>query len=109
MPLAPLYTAFPRTSVPHVPKFCAATADRIIFSARTSGGQSDRDGITLFAVAGDAEGLSREDYPTVDGLRASEVTLKDVKVTPDGIIGEVGGACRSSSAWSRKRSWPRTR
>jgi alkylation response protein AidB-like acyl-CoA dehydrogenase len=68
----------------------AATADRIIVSARTSGGQMDRDGITLFAVAGDAEGLSREDYPTVDGLRASEVTLQDVKVTPDGVIGEVG-------------------
>lgn len=66
----------------------AETATHIIVSARTSGGQIDKDGISLFLVAADAPGVSREDFPTVDGLRASEVTLKDVRVTTDALIGE---------------------
>ncbi len=50
----------------------------------------DTTGITLFLVDGGAEGISREDYPTVDGLRASEVIFKDVKVSASDAVGEVG-------------------
>lgn len=67
-------------------------ADLFIVSARTSGEQRDESGVSLFIVPGDAEGLSRRDYPTVDGLRASEVTLDAVSVPADALIGDEGGA-----------------
>ncbi|MEJ2133550.1 MAG: acyl-CoA dehydrogenase family protein, partial [Gammaproteobacteria bacterium] len=65
-----------------------ANARYVIVSARTSGGQIDTAGITLFLVPTDADGLERVNYPTVDGLRASEIVLKDVLVTADAIVGE---------------------
>ena len=67
--------------------FHAATADKIIVSARTSGDSRDVDGITLFLVNNNSEGLSRRDYPTVDGLRASELEMNKVIGTP---LGEIG-------------------
>ena len=68
----------------------AASADHIVVSARTNGGQFDTNGITLFLVPASADGVTLQNYPTVDGLRASEITLKDVKVGSDAVIGEVG-------------------
>lgn len=69
----------------------AATASQFVVSVRTSGGQVDQNGITLVLVDADAEGISREDFPTVDGLRASEVTFKDVSVAADRVLGEIDG------------------
>ncbi len=68
----------------------AATADFIVVSARSSGGQVDRSGISLFLVDAKAAGVERDNYPTVDGLRASEVKLTNVRVDSDRLIGEVG-------------------
>ena len=70
----------------------AASADKIIVSARTSGGQRDHQGITLFLVDAKADGLTRRDYPTVDGLRASELNFDNVKVGADAVLGEVDKA-----------------
>ena len=67
----------------------AETADQIVVTARTSGGQVGQQGITLFLIAADAEGLSRDNFPTVDGLRASEITLENVCVGPERILGKV--------------------
>jgi len=67
----------------------AETATQIIVSARTSGGQIDEQGISLFLIDADAEGVSLQNFPTVDGLRASELTLSDVRVGPESLIGEV--------------------
>jgi alkylation response protein AidB-like acyl-CoA dehydrogenase len=67
----------------------AASADKIIVTARTAGGSRDDDGITVFIVDAAADGLSRRDYPTVDGLRASELTFENVKVGADAVLGEV--------------------
>jgi len=69
----------------------AATANQLVVSVRTSGGQVDQNGITLVLVDADAKGISREDFPTVDGLRASEVTFKDVTVSTDRVLGSVDG------------------
>lgn len=65
-------------------------ADLLVVTARTSGEQRDADGVSVFLVPADAEGVSRRDYPTVDGLRASEVTLEGVQVGADALIGEEG-------------------
>ncbi len=67
-----------------------ATANYFIVSTRTGGGQVDTSGITLLLIDAKADGIKRYDYPTVDGLRASEVTFKDVRVGADAVIGEVG-------------------
>jgi pimeloyl-CoA dehydrogenase small subunit len=63
------------------------SADVLIVPARTSGAARDENGITLFLVEADAKGVSRRDYPTVDGLRASEVTFEGV--TASSVVGEV--------------------
>ncbi len=66
-------------------------AGKFIVSARTAGGQRDAEGITLFLVDAGAAGVSRQDYPTVDGLRASELVLNNVAVGPEDVVGPVGG------------------
>ncbi len=63
----------------------------LIVPARTSGDRSDTSGITLFVVDASAAGVSIDDYPTVDGHQAAEVTLTDVRVDVDGVLGEIGG------------------
>ncbi len=67
-----------------------ATADQIVISARTSGGQIDTGGISLFLVDADAEGIERDGFPTVDGLRACELTLSNVRVGADRLLGREG-------------------
>ncbi|HEY5641578.1 MAG TPA: acyl-CoA dehydrogenase family protein [Woeseiaceae bacterium] len=69
----------------------AGTADTIIVPARTSGEAGATAGITLFAVPRTATGVSVNDYATVDGLRAAEVTLSGVSLAADALIGELGG------------------
>jgi len=69
----------------------AASADKIIVSARTAGETRDVDGISLFIVDNGAEGLARRDYPTVDGLRASELQFDGVRLGAEAVLGPVGG------------------
>ena len=73
----------------------AASADFILISARTYGQATDADGISLFLVPGNTEGLSRKDYPTVDGLRASEVALENVRVPASALLGAEGAASQT--------------
>jgi len=68
------------------------TADRLIVTARVGGARRDRDGIGVFLVDGKAAGVSRRGYPTQDGLRAAELSLANVKVGPEGVLGEPGSA-----------------
>src|SRR5262249_60934115 len=68
---------------------CAAM---LIVAARGSGVQRDRAGIGLFLVDAKAPGVTRRGYPTMDGLRAAEVTLANVTVDADAVIGEPGNA-----------------
>src|SRR5690606_13055499 len=70
--------------------FGAPSADKIIVVARTSGQSRDADGISLFLVDKDAQGLRVRGYPTADGLRAGEVYLDNVKVGADALVGEEG-------------------
>ena len=64
-------------------------AEIVIAPARTSGNQADKDGITLFAVPADADGVKINDYPTVDGHQAAELNLTDVNVPADNVLGVV--------------------
>jgi alkylation response protein AidB-like acyl-CoA dehydrogenase len=66
------------------------SADLIIVPARTHGEQSDKDGITLFAVAADSAGIGVRPYKTVDGHQAAEIEFDTVSVDAISVLGEVG-------------------
>ena len=70
----------------------APFATHLIVTARTSGGQRDKGGVSVFIVPKGAKGVTTRDYPTVDGLRASEVYFENVSVGADAVIGAVDGA-----------------
>ena len=65
-------------------------AQLIIVPARTAGEQTDRDGVTLFAVDAAADGITCKGYPTVDGLRAAEIRLDQVRVDAGAVLGDLG-------------------
>ena len=75
-----------------------ATADTLVVSARTAGGQRDRSGITLFLVDAKARGVSLSDARTVDGLRAADVGLDGVHVGAEAVLGAVDGGLATLEA-----------
>ena len=66
--------------------FGAGQSNYIIISARTSGNRYDESGISLFIVESNNPGLEIQDYPTVDGFKAAEVKLNDLKISADSLI-----------------------
>jgi alkylation response protein AidB-like acyl-CoA dehydrogenase len=70
----------------------ASSADKILITARTSGETRDTDGISLFLVDAAAPGLSLSAVTTLDHRPRSIVTLKDVQVGADALIGSVEDA-----------------
>lgn len=70
----------------------APWATHLIVTARTGGGQRDAEGVSVFIVPKSAAGVSTRDYPTVDGLRASEIYFENVEVSGDHMIGAEGAA-----------------
>ena len=65
-------------------------ADIIIVPVRTSGSQTETAGISLFVVESDLPGITKNNYKTVDGHSASEITFKNVEVNKDNLLGELG-------------------
>ena len=65
-----------------------SAADGIVVVARTSGGERDADGITLFAVRSDASGLRVERQHRVDSRNAAVVSLDGVAVGTEDVVGD---------------------
>lgn len=57
----------------------APWADHLIISARTSGNDRDRDGVSLFVVDRRATGLDLQSFKTIDGRHAAEISLREVR------------------------------
>jgi alkylation response protein AidB-like acyl-CoA dehydrogenase len=76
----------------------APAADLLLVSARTSGAVDDPAGISLFLVERGASGVTLDPYPTLDGQRAADVTLRDVRVPRESLLGPEGGAFDALSA-----------
>ena len=68
------------------------SADRLIVSARSSGGERDEDGLSLFLVDPAAAGVARRAYRTNEGGRAAEIMFDGVEVSADALLGEEGTA-----------------
>lgn len=64
----------------------APWATHFLVTARTGGAQSERAGVELFLVDANAPGISRRDYPTVDGGRAAEVYFENVAVPAEALL-----------------------
>ena len=69
-----------------------AQSNQLIVSARTGGKISAESGISLFLVDAGVEGLKVDDFATHDGQRTAELTLNNVRVKADALIGEAGAA-----------------
>jgi alkylation response protein AidB-like acyl-CoA dehydrogenase len=67
-------------------------ADLLLVTARTDGGEADRDGVGLFAVRAGAPGLRVTPQVRVDSRNASLVELDGVEVAAADAVGEPGGA-----------------
>jgi len=70
----------------------APWADQLVVTARTAGGQRDTKGVSVLLVDKKAKGVSSRDYPTVDGLRAAEITFENVEVPAANVIGPADDA-----------------
>ncbi len=62
-------------------------ADMLIVVARTFGEPGDRHGLSLFLVPADAKGVSVQELKTADSHGAAHITLTDVMVGEDALIG----------------------
>ncbi|NLY93119.1 MAG: acyl-CoA dehydrogenase [Myxococcales bacterium] len=66
------------------------TADRVVVAARAKGSKG-AEGISLFLVSGEADGLSKSHLPTVDMTRReAALTFREVHVARDALVGEEG-------------------
>ena len=65
-------------------------AERLVVSARTSGGDDQPDGITLFLVDPHASGVSVARQQLVDHRSAAVVRLDGVRVGKEAVVGAVG-------------------
>lgn len=64
-------------------------ADLLVVAARTSGQPGDVQGVTLFLVAGDAPGVSRERTVMVDANNAARIDFDNVQIDADAVLGSV--------------------
>lgn len=70
----------------------APGAKTLLVPARTAGAPDDASGVALFAVDRGTPGLETNPCRTIDGLRAADLRLGGVRVGPDALLGEAGGA-----------------
>ncbi|HEY0821535.1 MAG TPA: acyl-CoA dehydrogenase [Rhizobacter sp.] len=65
----------------------APAADELLVSARVSGQPGDANGVALFRLAPGTPGLTLKAFKTLDGRRAADLVLVDVKVPASSLLG----------------------
>ena len=63
-------------------------AESLVVTARTSGGQFDSEGISLFLVDAAQAGVTKTVIPMMDGARVANIHLNDVAVPASALLGE---------------------
>lgn len=66
------------------------SAEQLIVVARTSGDSESSDGISLFLVDANTEGVSRQRNIMMDARNSACITLTNVKVSGNNLMGELG-------------------
>ncbi|MFL6767220.1 MAG: acyl-CoA dehydrogenase family protein [Sphingomicrobium sp.] len=74
------------------------SADVILVAARTAGAPGETNGITLFAIEKGADGMEAEPATLADSSKAARLTLDNVAVDADAVVGEVDGGWTPLSA-----------
>jgi alkylation response protein AidB-like acyl-CoA dehydrogenase len=72
--------------------YAAPWATHLLVTARTGGSQSEADGISLFLIDAKGPGITRRDYPCVDGFMASEIYFENAAIPGDALLGGEGSA-----------------
>ena len=70
--------------------YAAPWATHFLVTARTGGSQREAQGVSLFLVDANLPGITRRDYPCVDGFMASEVYFENVAIGGDALLGGEG-------------------
>lgn len=73
-------------------------ADYLVVLARTSASPGQTDGLSLFLLATDMPGLSRQAYGTTDGGQAADYVFDNVTVPKQALLGAVGAVYSPSMA-----------
>ena len=68
-----------------------ASADVLLVAARTGGSAGEREGLTLFAIEKGAGGVSVDNVTLADSSKAARLTLDQVAVDADAVVGDVDG------------------
>jgi alkylation response protein AidB-like acyl-CoA dehydrogenase len=66
--------------------YAAPWASHLLVTARTGGSGRERGGVDLFLIDANLAGITRRDYATVDGFRASEVYFENVAIPGDALL-----------------------
>ena len=66
------------------------SANQILVVARSAGDTGDSAGLSLFLVPGDAPGMQRQRTLMADSRNAANITLDNVAVGPEALVGEAG-------------------
>jgi alkylation response protein AidB-like acyl-CoA dehydrogenase len=67
-----------------------AEASCFVVSARTSGNPGDAQGVSLFLVPRGSDGLNLQSYAVLDGRRACDLVLRDVRIDDTLRLGALG-------------------
>ena len=65
-------------------------SEKFLTIVETGNTNSLEKDLTFFIIESDLENLDGKEYPFVDGTRALELEFKDLKITGDAVLGEVG-------------------
>lgn len=68
------------------------SADKLLVTARESGGATDSGGISAFLVDREAAGVHVQAYANLDGGQAAKITFREVEIPVSARLGEAGGA-----------------
>lgn len=72
-----------------------ANADKLLVTARSAGDARDPTGIEVFIVNADEGGVTRRSYPTIDGMRAADVSFHGLRVPAAARIGDPASNSRA--------------
>ncbi len=67
------------------------SADVILVAARTGGSAGETEGLTLFALPKSVTGVELENVALADSSKAARLTLSNVALDADAVVGEVDG------------------
>ncbi len=68
------------------------SAGKLLVTARESGGAAEREGISVFLVEREANGVHVRNYANLDGGRAAKITFSEVEIPESARLGAPGGA-----------------